>query len=179
MKTLIDSSDKKVLNQVDEEGRTGLHFACQRGRLDVVQYLVDQMDNNQMNINVTNNDGNNALYWAIQHEEIAKVLLQTGKLDIKNMQEVSDFVKNSDGSIVFKICGLRNFYVIKMDSHKVVNSIKELKDTSDSDSIENLSVTMGANSSHNENPNETIPAFEPRFEFFFNILLITRFNNQF
>ena len=81
-----------------------------------------------MNINVTSKDGNNALYLAIQHEEIAKVLLQTGKLDIKNMQGVSDFVKNSDGSIVFKICGLRGNYVIKMDSHKVVNSITELLD---------------------------------------------------
>ena len=126
MKTLIDSSDKKVLNQVDEEGRTGLHFACQRERLDVVQYLVDQMDNKQMNINVTNNNGYNALHFAIDHEEIRKVLLQTGQLDIENMQGVSEFVKNSDGSIVFNFYDGYDDFVFKMDSPKVVNSIEML-----------------------------------------------------
>merc|ERR1719491_2056634 len=98
---MIDSSDKKILNEVNESGWTGLHLACFSGRLDVVQLLVDQMDNKQMNINVTDNDGDNALVYAIQHEEVAKVLLQTGKLDIENMQGVSDFLKNPDGSIVF------------------------------------------------------------------------------
>ena len=126
MKTLIDSSDKKVLNQVDKEGRTGLHFACQRERLDVVQYLVDQMDNKQMNINVTNNNGYNALHFAIDHGEIRKVLLQTGQLDIENMQGVSEFVKNSDGSIVFNFYDGYDDFVFKMDSPKVVNSIEML-----------------------------------------------------
>ena len=132
MKTLVESSDKKILNQVDEYGQTGLHWACFRGRLDVVQYLVDQMDNKQMNINVTNNYGANALDYAIQHEEMAKVLLQTGKLDLENMQGVSNFVKNPDGSIVFNFRGLnvklRNLcdYVVKLDSPKVVNSIEML-----------------------------------------------------
>ena len=51
VKTLVESSDKKILNQVNEYGYTGLHMACSHGRLDVVQYLVDQMDNKQMNIN--------------------------------------------------------------------------------------------------------------------------------
>ena len=73
-------------NKVDEVGYTGLHLACFRGRLGVVQLLVDQMDNKQMNINVKDNEGYNALVFAIQHEEIAKVLLQTGNLDIKNIK---------------------------------------------------------------------------------------------
>ena len=134
MKTLIDSSDKKVLNQVDEEGRTGLHFACQRERLDVVQYLVDQMDNKQMNIHVTTNVGTYALSWAIKHEEMAKVLLQTGKLVLENMKGVSEFVENPDGSIVFNFRGLnvklRNLcdYVVKMDSPRVVTSIEMLEE---------------------------------------------------
>ena len=128
VKTLIDSSDKKILNKVDEYGNTGLHWACLRGRLDVVQLLVDQMDNKQMNINVTDNAGDNALVWAIQHEEIAKVLLQTGKLDIENMQGVSDFLKNPDGSIVFNFEGLISKYVVKMDSPTVVNSIEMLEE---------------------------------------------------
>ena len=84
MKTLIDSGDTKILNKVDEGGLTGLHLACAYERLEVVQLLVDQMDNKQMNINVTDNGGENAFYWAIQHEEIAKVLLQTGKLLLRN-----------------------------------------------------------------------------------------------
>ena len=163
VKTLIDSGDTKILNKVTKNGWTGLHWACNSERLDVVQFLVDQMDNKQMNINVTNNKGNNALVCAIQHEEVAKVLLQTGKLELENMKGVSDYMKNLDGSIVFNFYDTENNYVIKMDSLKVVNSI---------------AFQMGDNSSCNENPNETIPAFEPRFDFF-NILLITRFNNQF
>ena len=124
MKTLVESSDKKILNQVDEDGWTGLHWACNNEKLDVVQYLVDQMDNKQMNINVTDNDGDNALFCAIQHEEIAKVLLQTGKLDLENMQGVSEFVKNPDGSIIFKFWD----YVVKMDSPTVVTSIEMLEE---------------------------------------------------
>jgi len=134
VKTLIASSDKKILNQVDEDGFTGLHLACNSGRLDVVQYLVDQMDNKQMNINVRDNFGENALHYAIQHEEIAKVLLQTGKLDLENIRGVSEFVKNPDGSIEFKFRGfnlklqkLCN-YVVKMDSTSVVASIKMLEE---------------------------------------------------
>jgi len=132
VKTLIDSSDKKILNQVDKNGWTGLHLACLRGRLDVVQFLVDQMDNKQMNINVTTNGGVNALVHAIQHEEIAKVLLQTGKLDLENMRGVSEFVKNPDGSIDFKFRGYNEKlykvcdYVVKMNSPIVVASIKKL-----------------------------------------------------
>ena len=134
VKTLIDSCDKKILNMVDKYGDTGLHLACLRGRLDVVQYLVDQMDNKQMNINVTNNYGKNALFFAIQHEEIAKVLLQTGKLVLENMKGVSEFVENPDGSIVFNFNGwnneLQNFceYVVKMDSPTVVTSIEMLEE---------------------------------------------------
>ena len=48
------------------------------------EFHVDKMDNKQMNINVTDNGGENAFYRAIQHEEIAKVLLQTGKILLRN-----------------------------------------------------------------------------------------------
>ena len=87
-----------------------------------------------MNINVRDNYGENALHYAIQHEEIAKVLLQTGKLDLENMQEVSDFVKNPDGSIIFKFRGYNVKlgkdcdYVVKMDSPTVVTSIEMLEE---------------------------------------------------
>merc|ERR1719464_1460863 len=134
VKTLVESSDKKILNQVDEDGWTGLHWACYFGKLDVVQYLVDQMDNKQMNINVTHIDGDNALYFAIQHEEIAKVLLQTGKLDLENMQGVYQFVENPDGFIVFNFKGPNEklqklcYYVVKMDSTSVVNFIEMLEE---------------------------------------------------
>ena len=126
VKKLIDSSDKNILNKVDENGWTGLHWACFHGRLDVVQFLVDQMDNKQMNINVTYNGGFNALFHAIQHEEMAKVLLQTGKLDLENMQGVSEFVKNPDDSINFKFLDFGLVWVVKMDSHTLVASIKWL-----------------------------------------------------
>ena len=86
------------------------------------EFHVDQMDNKQMNINVTDNEGYNALFFAIDHEEMAKVLLQTGKLDLENMQGVSDFVKNPDGSIIFNFRGR----CVKMDSPTVVTSIQRL-----------------------------------------------------
>ena len=84
------------------------------------------MDNKQMNINVTTNDRDNALFYAIQHEEMAKVLLQTGKLDLENMQGVSDFVKDPDGSIVFNFKRAGATYFVKMDSPTVVTSIQRL-----------------------------------------------------
>merc|ERR1719464_884793 len=80
------------------------------------------------------------------NKEIAKVLLQTGKLELENMKGVSDYMKNPDGSIVFNFYDTENNYVIKMDSLTVVNSI---------------ALQMGDNSSCNENPNERTPAFEP------------------
>ena len=137
VKTLIDSGNKKCLNKIDEYGFTGLHYACYCDRLDVLQFLVDQMDDKQMNINVTDYNEDNALVWSIGHEKIAKVLLQSGKLDITekinkqtNMEGVSDYVKNPDGSIAFKFLGLdcpvSFYYMVKMDSPTVVNSITRL-----------------------------------------------------
>ena len=139
VKKLIDSADTKILNKVDKYGLTALQLACARDRLDVVQFLVDQMDNKQMNINVANNFGNTSLVDAIQHEEIAKVLLQTGKLDVENYESVSDYMKMSDGSITFNFRAWNNKlqkfcdYAIKMDSPTVVNSIK---DNSTMDSVD-------------------------------------------
>ena len=38
------------------------------------------------NLNVKNKTGNNAFYWVIENYEIAKILLETGKLHIKDMK---------------------------------------------------------------------------------------------
>ena len=51
------------------------------------QEVVEILANHQgINLNVKNKTGNNAFYWVIENYEIAKILLETGKLHIKDMK---------------------------------------------------------------------------------------------
>ena len=67
------------MNHIDSYGWTGLYGACWMEKLEVVKILVDHPS---INLNIKNNDGDNALYWGINNEEIARVLLESGKINI-------------------------------------------------------------------------------------------------
>jgi hypothetical protein len=58
-----------------------------RGYANQRQEVVEILANHQgINLNVKNKTGNNAFYWVIENYEIAKILLETGKLHIKDMK---------------------------------------------------------------------------------------------
>ena len=85
VENLLESGSKKVLNKVNEHGSTGLHLACGFNRLEVVKILVKQLEHMQMNINVRDKSGTIPLVRGIRYEELTKELLQTGKIDTKNI----------------------------------------------------------------------------------------------
>lgn len=124
------SGNTKILNKVDQDGDGALHTACADQTFDVVNYLVDQMEEKHMNINVRNIYGNNALVYAIKNLEIMQLLVQTGKLDIKRNNCVSNYV-NLWGSISF-VCNTDDSntgkFIVKMDSFTVVNSIQKFNE---------------------------------------------------
>ena len=129
---LLLSGNTKILNKVDKDGDGALHRACADQTFDVVKLLVDQMEEKHMNINVRNIYGDNALVYAIENLKILQLLVQTGKLDIKGNNCVSNYV-NLWGSISF-VCDTRlcdtdesstGKFVVKMDSRTVVNSIQK------------------------------------------------------
>ena len=127
---LLLSGNTKILNKVDQDGDGALHTACADQTFDVVNYLVDQMEEKHMNINVRNIYGDNALVYAIENLEIMQLLVQTGKLDIKRNNCVSNYV-NLWGSISF-VCNTDDSntgkFIVKMDSFTVVNSIQKFNE---------------------------------------------------
>ena len=79
-----------------------------------------------MNINVRNNNGDSALLHAVENLEILQVLVQTGKLEIKSNNCVSNYV-NLWGSISFECYNDdTSKFIVKMDSLTVVKSIQKL-----------------------------------------------------
>ena len=119
VESLLKSLDSSVLNHADPEnyGKTGLHWACEKNRLEVVKLLVEDP---KIDINVNDKYGYSALAYGIGYEQVARVLLESGKLDIQKMRGVEKFVENAeDGSIQFEFYGR----LIKMDSPTSVQSI--------------------------------------------------------
>ncbi|XP_072014480.1 acyl-CoA-binding domain-containing protein 6-like [Amphiura filiformis] len=64
------------INKQDEEGLCLLHWACDRGHLDVLQLLLD----NEAKVNATDAEGQTALHYAATCERLAivELLLQHG-----------------------------------------------------------------------------------------------------
>jgi ankyrin repeat protein len=62
------------LNSLDENGMTPLHFASDRGAIDIINLLLD----NGAQIDSVNDEGQTSLMYAIicEHIEIVKLLLE-------------------------------------------------------------------------------------------------------
>ena len=195
---MLKLSDSSVLNQTDDQEnceKTGLHWACENDRLEVVKLLVKDPN---ININVKDREGKTGLYLAceyldtkferqvqkamaqrstgscirctnaflvnerlelikllvehpninmnitvyrtigvlgccIHNEQVARVLLEKGKLEIQQMRDVKNFAKNEeDGSIQFEILAYADspqdstyciWYLIQMNSPTSLKSI--------------------------------------------------------
>lgn len=70
------ANDSIDINQQDAEGMCLLHWACDRGHIDVIQLLVDH----DAEINRTDSDGQTALHYAAtcEHLSVVQLLLQHG-----------------------------------------------------------------------------------------------------
>ena len=94
----LKSSVALVLNKTDSSGRTGLHLACSYGCQEVVRKIVAKKESN---VNIKSNDGRNALAYCMNDERTAKIILESEKLKISEMNGVEHFLEHEDGSIAF------------------------------------------------------------------------------
>lgn len=82
VKSLINNN-KDLVYAVNDNKKTALHFAAEKGHVDIVRFLLDS----GAEVNATTAGGNTALVFAAQngHNDVGKLLLQKGaKVDIRN-----------------------------------------------------------------------------------------------
>jgi len=93
LKLMIDK-DKTLLNYVDSGQMTLLHWATDRGYVDIVQYLINE---HTFNLNSVNSEGQTALHFAVacEYEGIVRLLLAAG-VDIT--------IKDGDGCTAIDLC---------------------------------------------------------------------------
>lgn len=120
----LKTSKSSVLNYTDSYGYSALHEACNRKLLKVVKILLDHPS---INVNIKNNDGDNALYFGIGDEGIARLLLETGKINIEHMKNVQKFVQSANGSYQFEYQKFSQKWLIKMNSSKSLQSIEKIQ----------------------------------------------------
>ena len=118
VKKCLDVFNTSVLNKIDpgKYDYTGLHWACENNHIDIVKVLTKHQS---ININVKSSGGYSALNWCIGNEDVARVLLESGKLNIPEMQGVTNFAKNEDESFQFNYRGR----LIQMNSSTSLQSI--------------------------------------------------------
>ncbi|GMH32391.1 hypothetical protein BSKO_00225 [Bryopsis sp. KO-2023] len=78
---LIENAEN--LNQLDEEGRTGLHWAADRAHVEIVNLLLEA----GLDPNLQDKEGQTSLHYAAlcEHEEVAHILLKFGaKNDVED-----------------------------------------------------------------------------------------------
>lgn len=74
-----DNNIEIFVNYKTSTGTTALHMACANGHMNIVKFLLYDVNNS---VNVKNDEGNTPLHWASinGHLEIVEFLLQNGAL---------------------------------------------------------------------------------------------------
>lgn len=74
-----DNNIEILVNCKTSTGTTALHMACANGHMDIVKFLLYDINNS---VNIKNDEGNTPLHWAAinGHLEIVEFLLQNGAL---------------------------------------------------------------------------------------------------
>lgn len=106
---MVDPSLIITDNIVDENGNTPLHMAACNGHLDVIKYLLEILENNELIkkdciyewVSAKNNSGNTALHWATltNQLEVIKYLCENWKADpliSNNLGQDSIFVSETN-----------------------------------------------------------------------------------
>ena len=133
VETMLRSSDGSVLNytDTDDSDKSGLHFACDNKKFEVVKILVEHP---AINLNVKDRDENGAVSLCYPDVKSAKLMLETGRLNLDQDKAVVNLVHKENGTIEFelpywqrdrlniapKFC---TFLTITMNSEKSVQSI--------------------------------------------------------
>ena len=74
----IAFSEEKDKNITNEYGKTSLHRACTRGRIDIVQWLLLKNNDLKININAEDNHGATAFHWACFYgqTDVVKIFME-------------------------------------------------------------------------------------------------------
>ena len=85
---------KESINQTDENQMSLLMWACDRGNLELVEYLVES----GVDVNLQDSDGQSSLHYAAScdHTDIVKFLLKNEKINIDLLD--SDGLRASESS---------------------------------------------------------------------------------
>ncbi len=73
-------SNKSSINQTDENGMTMLMWACDRGNVELVEYLVGE----KADLNLQDADGQTCLHYAVscEHADVVRLLLGKKKINV-------------------------------------------------------------------------------------------------
>ena len=119
VETMLGSLDNSVLNEkdADDSDKSGLHISCENKKTEVVKVLIELT---AINLNIKDSKENSAFSLCYPNAKLAKLMLETGKINLDQDKAVVNLVHKENGTIEFE---LRKWQII-MNSRDSVESIK-------------------------------------------------------
>jgi ankyrin repeat protein len=102
--------------EITENDSVNLLEACRQKQIEVVKVLIGHPS---ININVKDRDGRSAFSFSYPDTKLARLLLETGKIDLDQDKAVQNLAQSESGTIQFEF---RN-WLITMNSENSVQSI--------------------------------------------------------
>eukprot|EP00039_Didymoeca_costata_P005121 m.78686 g.78686 ORF g.78686 m.78686 type:complete len:236 (+) comp12683_c0_seq1:82-789(+) len=93
--TILLKKTPSILTETDAEGLACLHWACDRGHLKMVQFLLES----QADVNCKDNEGQTPLHYAClcEHLEIVKLLVASeADINVKDSSDLTPFDSTED-----------------------------------------------------------------------------------
>merc|ERR1740129_1316543 len=115
---MLSLSYSSILNNkdTDDSDKSGLHLSCENKRIEVVKLLIEHT---AINLNIKDSDENSAFSLCYPNAKLARVMLETGKINLDQDNAVVNLVHKENGTIEFE---LKDWQVI-MNSRDSVESI--------------------------------------------------------